>query len=260
MFDGATILSHDPPKFGLAPAVPDVPSPVLHEADHLISTFPSGSLVLHGVLFKPEGKGPFPAVLFNHGSYKDPSDAVEALGPVFASRVWVMFAPHRRGQGLSAEAGAYIQDQIRASWQKGGVDEAAVTMTRLLETDHLSDQIAGFEWLKKQEFVSTNRIAVFGNSFGGIESLLGIGKLPYCAGVDASGGAESWSKAAELQTAMKHAARNSHGPIFLLQAENDYDLAPSFVLASEMKDAGKSFQLSVYPSYGNSEEEGHSFA
>jgi dienelactone hydrolase len=152
-----------------------------------VVSFPSGRLVLHGVLFKPEGKGPFPTLLFNHGSYKDPSVAIETLGPVFASRGWVFFAPYRRGQGLSAEAGPYIQDQIRAAWQKGGVDEAAVTMVRLLETDHLNDQAAGFEWLKKQEFVSLKRIAVFGNSFGGVETLLGSGKLPYCAAVDASG-------------------------------------------------------------------------
>lgn len=225
-----------------------------------LTSFPSGNLVLRGVLFKPEGKGPFPAVLFNHGSYKDPSDAIEVLGPVFARRGWVLFAPHRRGQGLSAEAGPYIQDQIRAAWQHGGVDEASATMVRLLETDHLSDQTAAFEWLKKQLFVSVKRIAVFGNSFGGVEALLGVGKLDYCAGIDASGGAESWSKSEQLQGVLKHAARTSRVPIFFLQAANDYDLAPSFALASEMKEAGKTFQLTVYPAYGKSEQEGHSFA
>src|SRR5579872_5658444 len=38
-----------------------------------IVTFPSGKLVLHGVVYKPAGPGPFPAVLFNHGSYNDPT-------------------------------------------------------------------------------------------------------------------------------------------------------------------------------------------
>ena len=30
--------------------------------------FPSGEITLHGVLYRPEGKGPFPAVVYNHGS------------------------------------------------------------------------------------------------------------------------------------------------------------------------------------------------
>jgi hypothetical protein len=33
-----------------------------------IVSFPSGNLTLRGVLFKPEGSGPFRAVLYNHGS------------------------------------------------------------------------------------------------------------------------------------------------------------------------------------------------
>ena len=34
-------------------------------------TFPSGELSLEGVLSVPEGAGPFPAVIFNHGSIVD---------------------------------------------------------------------------------------------------------------------------------------------------------------------------------------------
>ena len=35
-------------------------------------TFKSGSLTLVGYLFKPAGRGPFPAVLWNHGSERNP--------------------------------------------------------------------------------------------------------------------------------------------------------------------------------------------
>ena len=34
--------------------------------------FPSGSLQLHGFIRAPEGKGPFPAILYNHGSEPRP--------------------------------------------------------------------------------------------------------------------------------------------------------------------------------------------
>ncbi len=67
------------------------------------SRFLSGDLTLHGVVYKPEGEGPFPAVLYNHGSDAGmlSKKAFDALGPVFAKRGWVFFGPNRRGQGLS---------------------------------------------------------------------------------------------------------------------------------------------------------------
>ena len=87
-------------------------SPLLSAAD--IVAFPSGEITLHGVLYRPEGKGPFPAVVYNHGSSAGmlSREAFEALGPVFARHGWVFFGPYRRGQGLSASAGQYIGDQI----------------------------------------------------------------------------------------------------------------------------------------------------
>jgi dienelactone hydrolase len=142
------------------------------------------------------------------------NQAFEALGPVFASRGWVFFAPYRRGQGLSASAGPYIGDQIAAAVKQGGIPAGAATMVRLLETDHLNDQLAALAWLAKQSFVEPTRIAVAGNSFGGVEVVLGAERGTYCAAVDASGGAESWAKAPELQTLMTRAVRNARAPIF----------------------------------------------
>src|SRR4030088_993883 len=129
-------------------------------------TFPSGEITLHGVLYKPEGTGPFPAVIYNHGSAPGmmSKEAFEALGPVFASRGWVFFGPYRRGQGLSASAGPFIGDQIDAARKKGGIRAGAATMVRVLETDHLDDQLAALAWLRTQTFVRPNRIAVAGNS------------------------------------------------------------------------------------------------
>jgi dienelactone hydrolase len=58
---------------------------------------------------------------------------------------------------------------------------------------------------------------------------------------------------------MINAVRNSRVPIFFFQAANDYDLQPSKVLAAAMKDAGKPYQLKIYPAYGDSTEDGHAF-
>jgi carboxymethylenebutenolidase len=72
-------------------------------------TFASGNRTLKGVLFKPEGAGPFPAVVYNHGSGAGmlSQPAFDALGPIFVRHGWVFFGPYRRGQGLSAQAGPY---------------------------------------------------------------------------------------------------------------------------------------------------------
>src|SRR5207244_4183342 len=142
-------------------------------------TFPSGEVTLHGVLYKPEGIGPFPAVIYNHGSAPGmmSEQAFAVLGPVFASHGWVFFGPYRRGQGLS----------------------------------------------------------------------------------DSAGGAQSWAEAPELQSRMTRAVRNAKAPIFFFQAANDFDLSPSKTLSAEMNAAGKTYKLKIYPAYGDSPRDGHSF-
>jgi carboxymethylenebutenolidase len=223
-------------------------------------SFKSGDRLLQGLLYKPSGPGPFPAVLYNHGSAPGmlSKGAFEALGPVFVGRGWVFFGPFRRGQGLSASAGPYIGDQIAAA-RKRGMSAAAAKMVRLLETDHLNDQLAALAWLRQQGFVRSDRIAVAGNSFGGVEAVLGAERGDYCAAIDSAGGAQSWAQAPQLQSAMTRAVRNSTVAIFFFQAANDYDLSPSKALSEAMKDAGKPYELKIYPAYGNSSEDGHSF-
>ena len=226
-----------------------------------VVSFRSGEITLQGTLYKPKGKGPFPAVVYNHGSAPGmlSQQAFEALGPVFASHGWVFFGPYRRGQGLSASAGPYIGDEIAAAKKKGGMAAGAATMVRLLETDHLNDQLAALAWLRTQRFVDPDRIAVAGNSFGGIEVVLGAERGSYCAAVDSAGAAQSWGDAPEVQDLMIRSVRNSRAPIFFFQAENDYDLSPSRTLSAAMKDANKEFEIKIYPPYGNSTQDGHTF-
>jgi len=236
-----------------------LPLPFVFAADDV--TFPSGDITLHGVVYRPEGKGPFPAVVYNHGSAAGmiSKTGFDALGPVFASHGWVFFGPYRRGQGLSASAGPYIGDQIAAAEKNGGISAAAETMVRLLETDHLNDQLAALAWLRKQSFVQASRIAVAGTSFGGIEAVLGAERGTYCAAVDSAGGAQSWAEAPALQALMTASVRNAKVPIFFFQAENDFDLSPSKVLSAAMKDARKPYELKIYPRYGGTPQDGHAF-
>ena len=224
-------------------------------------TFPSGALSLHGVVYLPAGAGRFPAIVYNHGSAAGmlSKEAFDALGPVFASRGWVFFGPYRRGQGLSRDAGPYIGDEIDRARARGGVRAGAAAMVRLLETDHLQDQLAALEWLRRQPFVDPRRVAVAGTSFGGVEAVLGAERADYCAAIDSAGGAESWALAPELQASMLRAVRHARSPIFFFQAANDYDLAPSRTLSTAMREAGKAFEVKLYPAFGGSTRAGHTF-
>jgi dienelactone hydrolase len=229
----------------------------------VVTYSPEGSPgVLRGLIYKPPGDGPFPTILYNHGSAPGMTNtqAFDLLGPVFAAHGWILFAPYRQGQGLSAEAGPYILDEIATARQRGGQKAASETLVRLLATDHLSDQTAAFDWLAHQPFVQTSRIATMGNSFGGVEALFGAQHLGYCAAIDASGGAESWAQAPELRDVMTETVRQIPIPVLFFQAQNDYDVAPSIVLHKEMVDAGKVSEVNLYPAFGASERDGHSFA
>jgi carboxymethylenebutenolidase len=224
--------------------------------------FVSGNKVLHGRLYRPPDAGPFRAILYNHGSAPGllNDQAFDLIGPLFVARGWVFFAPYRRGQGLSTDAGPYIQQQIRAAQAIGGESLAAETMVRLLTTEQLQDQMAAFAWLKRQPFVRPTLIAAMGNSFGRIETVLGAEQVSYCAAVDASGGAESWDKAPNLQSRMLYAVEHAKSPILFFQAENDYSLSPSRTLYAAMKASHESAEIRIYPPYGSSPQQGHSFA
>ena len=221
---------------------------------------PSGA-PLRGVLYRPPGPGPFPVLLYAHGSAPGSlsNEAFEAIAPAFTRRGWALFAPYRRGQGLSASAGRFIRDEIAAARAAGGQERAQTRLAQLLATDHMADQAQAFEWLSHQPFTDRRRIATMGNSFGGIIALLSAERLGVCASVDAAGGADSWSEAPALREMMTRAAIRAAPPILFFQARNDSDIAPSVALARARRNAGRPVQLRLYPAFGTDSSDGHAF-
>src|SRR5258708_636629 len=171
-------------------------------------TFESGDLALKGFLWTPEGPGPFPAILWNHGSERLPGTA-DTVALFFVSRGYVFFVPHRRGQGRSP--GTYIMDQlnvIRLPAQRS-------LMLVALNEAQFEDQLAALTFLKTRPDVDQSRLVVMGASFGGIQTLLAVERGPgYRVAVDCSGGAESWDGSPDLRTRLTAAARNAPIPAF----------------------------------------------
>lgn len=212
--------------------------------------FPGPTLELHGFLWKPEGAGPFPAILWNHGSEKLPGTQ-PILARFYTEHCYVFFVPHRRGQGRSP--GNYIQDLV-AQAPLGDRPRRMVE----LQQDEVDDVIAGVNYLKSQPFVDPARIAISGCSFGGIQTLLtGERDLGVKALVPFAPGAMSWEHNVPLQDRLVRAVDLAKAPIFLLQAQNDYNLAPSKVLSKEANKKKKDFQSKIYPAFGSTPHDGH---
>jgi carboxymethylenebutenolidase len=213
-------------------------------------TFPSGGRELHGFMWKPEGAGPFPAVLWNHGSEKLPGSQ-PALAKFYTSHSYVLFIPHRRGQGRSP--GEYIQDLI-AQTPPG---DRARRMVELQQAE-VEDVIAALNYLKSRPFVDPASIAISGCSYGGIQTLLaGERDLGVKALVPFAPGAMSWDQNVVLQGRLVHAVDLAKAPVFLIQAENDYSLSPSRVLSKEADKKKKQFQSKIYPPFGSTHQDGH---
>jgi carboxymethylenebutenolidase len=207
-------------------------------------SFTSSGATLYGFLYVPEGKGPFPAVLWNHGSERRPGWQPE-LASFYNSHGFVFFLPHRRGQGKSP--GEYIMDEIRG----GGGPTAAVQAQR----EANEDVVAALNWLKTQPEVDANRIVVSGCSFGGIQTLLtaekGLGAKAFIAFAPA---AQSWGNTA-LDQMLEHAVEHAQAPVFILQAKNDYSTQPAVVLGKIATARGG--QAKIYPAFGNTVQEAH---
>ena len=232
--------SHPSAPSAVAPAVP-TPREVV---------FPSNGLDLHGYLWEPSGRRPFPTILYNHGSEKLPGSK-PVLGGFFTSQGFAFFVPHRRGQGLSP--GPYISDVVA---QTPPAQQNQVVVDQLVA--QLDDVAAGLTYLLGLPEIDHARVAVVGCSYGGIETLLASqGNLSVRAAVDFAGAAESWAGNQILQALLVTAVDRAQVPIFFLQAMNDYNTAPSLVLSAEMARIGKPNQVKIYPPYGLTVDDGH---
>lgn len=220
----------------------------------------SGSLALGALLWRPNGAGPFPAVLFNHGSGRNPERLSDVLGPLFVRHGYVFLFLHRRGLGLSAGQGTYSTDLLDRERTSNGQDAANRLQVRLLETDERADALAAIVFLRVLPEVDPLRIGVVGQSLGGALALLVAERdSTLRAVVDFAGGAQSWERSPDLRDRLLTAVRRSTVPTFFIHAANDYSVKPGETLAAEMSKLGKQHRLRIFPPFGKTAGAGHGF-
>jgi dienelactone hydrolase len=145
-----------------------------------------------------------------------------------------------------------LNEKGEAAWSK--------LLVALMEGDHLSDQLAGLDYLKALPYIDQNMIAIAGCSFGGIQTVLAAERdLGLRAAVDFAGAAQTWSRSPDLRERLLAAVRQAAVPIYFIQAQNDYSLTASLALSKEMQRIGKPYEIKIYPPFGARAQDGHAF-
>lgn len=222
--------------------------------------FESDGLTLVGYLYHPEDTGPWPALIWNHGSEKDPAAGpqFDTVAAAFVPEGYVVFAPVRRGHGDSE--GEYILDRIKLTARMQGRGAAGRLTAELLATEQFRDQLSGLVFAAKLPVVDSDRIVVAGCSFGGIQSLLGaINGVGYRASISISPAALSWDQGEPLRRLLTQTVGRIDIPVLLIQPAKDASLAPSRVLGAEAARLRKPLTTKVYPATGPEKEQSHCF-
>src|SRR5713101_1322333 len=125
--------------------------------------YPSADLRIQAYLYKPDGDGPFPVVIYNHGSRdgrERTSVPFQYIGKMLTRAGYVVLVPERRGYGKSDGS---------PWWQEVGNDQSRLIARLQAET---ADVLAAIDYLRTVPSADTNRIGIMGWSFGGIVTML----------------------------------------------------------------------------------------
>jgi len=229
----------------------------------------SGSATLHAMLYRPQGRGPFPAILLNHGSGRTPEDLKRLgsyeknpaiLGPVFARHGYVFLYLFRRGVGLSTDQGTNAIDLMTSESAAHGQEARNARQMKLLEGREMDDALSALKFLRALPYVDAKDVAVIGHSFGGSLTVLLAEREPNLrAVVIFSGAGYSFDRSPELRARLLAAMDHIAEPVFFIHAENDYSLSSGKVLDARREQLGKPHRLKIYPPIGHTLDDGHDF-
>jgi len=219
--------------------------------------YKSGNLNIEAYFYKPQGNGPFPLVIYNHGS-RAGSERVEKpmqfIAAILVPQGYAVLVPERRGYGKSD--GPTYGEEV-------GSDRGDLMMKRFHE--EAGDMLAGLEYLKRKESetnfgrlkpgptpipIDFKRVALMGWSHGGVVSLLAASEQhEFLALVNQAGGALSWNSSPTLQRELPAAARKIKVPALCMDAENDATTNAVKTVGEAIKSSGAWEQTIIYPAF-----------
>jgi len=230
-------------------------------------TIRSGDATLHAFLWRPEGRGPFPAVLIDHGSGPTREQRArlgpyerqaETICPVFARHGYVCLFMFRRGVGPSSDVGRNAVDLLDDELARSGQEARNTLQLQLLEHRELDDAAAALASLRARPDVDSRRVSLVGHSFGGSLTLLLAERQPDVRAIVLfSTAGYSWDRSPELRERLLAALPHITAPVLLMHAANDYSINPGKTLDERLAQLGKAHRLKIYPPVGTTPDEGH---
>ena len=213
--------------------------------------YESAGRSLEGYFVAPHGPGPFPGIVFHHGSggllpaAKPGIEALVAMGHA-------VFVAIRRGHNNNP--GPFWESLITAPW---GSPEMGPQLTAALAGE-CDAAVAALTWLRAHALVDAARVAMIGSSYGGVMVMLAAGRrAPFRAGISFAGPSITWPDAPALQTVLLDAMGVCEVPLMLIQAGDDFNLTPSYVLGAELARLGKPHETRIYETIGEQRGDGH---
>ncbi|MGH2628156.1 MAG: alpha/beta hydrolase family protein [Anaerolineales bacterium] len=212
-----------------------------------VVSYSHAGLRLVGLLMRPQGEGPFPVVIHNHGS-RAGNEARRSVQPdagcfPFAqAKRWVVFLPERRGYGGS-EGPTWSQEVLSLPLAQRG--RAAMIRFRV----EAADVVASLEYLRTLPYVDRARIAVTGTSHGGVVTLLAAAAAPQAfVSVVSQAAGSNWDPHTVVQEMAAAGARITV-PILLQHGTADtlVPISRSLELYDALKRMGKEVSFLRYP-------------
>lgn len=184
-------------------------------------------VTLEVVIYKPAGNGPFPALMFNHGSTGNGDNPAlftstytsAALARFFIDKGWLVAFPQRRGRGKSD--GLY-DEGFEVNRSRYSCDP----QLSLPGLEHaLSDMDAAYSYLAARPDVDSKRLLIGGQSRGGIASSVYAATRPmqFVGVVNFVGGwiSDRCPGAGAINTVSFRRAAGFASPMLWLYGEND---------------------------------------
>ncbi|HZV64832.1 MAG TPA: prolyl oligopeptidase family serine peptidase [Telluria sp.] len=167
----------------------------LNEHIVLIPAGPTRQAMMETTVFQPNGPGPFPLLIINHGKdagapNRQPRDRFIFMATAFVKRGYAVMVPMR--QGFANSTGRYHDH---------GCD---MTANGYGQAEDILDAV---RYAREQDWVDADRIVVAGQSYGGLATLaLGTQQVPGVRGlINFAGGLRDDGAHCDWRSALVHA-------------------------------------------------------
>jgi dienelactone hydrolase len=206
--------------------------------------YTNDKLKLEGYFYKPAGAGPFPVVVYNHGSragFEREERPMAFVANVFVPAGYAVIVPERRGYGKS-------EGQIFADEVGQGRGEQFVGRQQA----EAGDVLGAVEYAKANLPVDPKRIVLMGFSFGGIVTTFAASRgNDFVAVVNQAPGALNWKRSPAMVDELLAAARKIKAPMICMAAQNDATTENVTRICGEAKKHGGAAEVMIYPPFSD---------